>query len=85
MTAEEKARELIQKFIEPTKVPNVKGVWVEDISGAIQCAIITVDEVINHTWTNEQYQRLMNLKPYEIYKEMTTEYWQEVKSHLLKM
>ena len=46
MNAKEDAKKLINRFIEPTKVLNVKGVWVEDIDGAKQCALIAVDEMI---------------------------------------
>lgn len=28
---------LREKFIEPTKIPNIKGIWVEDVEGAEQC------------------------------------------------
>ena len=46
MKPKEKAKELIEKFIEPTKVPNIKHIWVEDIDAAKQCALIAVDEMI---------------------------------------
>lgn len=82
MTAEEKkAKEIVakyKKYLEDSDSHCALGIEVD-------LATISVDEIINHTWTNEQYQRLMNLKPYEISKEMTTEYWRTVKSHLLKM
>lgn len=56
MTPQEKATELIKKFIEPTKVPNIKGIWVEDISGAKQCALIAVEEKIETC--NKFYEKL---------------------------
>jgi hypothetical protein len=31
---------LREKFLEPTKVPNVKGVWVEDLDAVNQCVKI---------------------------------------------
>jgi len=46
MTPKLKAKELVEKFIEPTKVPNIKHIWVEDIDAAKQCALIAVDEII---------------------------------------
>lgn len=47
MTPKEKAKELIEKFTDPTKVPNmVKNIWVEDIDSAKHCALIAVDEVL---------------------------------------
>ena len=48
-TPQEKANELIKKFIEPTKIPNIKGVWVDDIDGAKQCALILVEEILGAT------------------------------------
>ena len=42
----DKALELIEKFTEPTKVPNIKGILVVDIDAAKQCALICVDEII---------------------------------------
>ena len=45
-TANETANELIQKFIEPTKVPNIKGVFVDDLDGAKQCALISITDKI---------------------------------------
>ena len=46
MEAKLKAKELVEIFIEPTKVPNIKHIWVEDIYAAKQCALILVDENI---------------------------------------
>lgn len=45
-SAKEKAKELIKKFTEPTKVPNIKKVWVEDLDAAKQCALICVEEIM---------------------------------------
>lgn len=48
MTPKEKAEDLIEKFTDPTKVPNlVKNIWVEDIDSAKHCALIAVNEVLN--------------------------------------
>jgi hypothetical protein len=46
MNAKKEALEIRNKFIEPTKVPNIKGVWVEDLSAAKQCSIILVNEIL---------------------------------------
>lgn len=46
-TPKQKAKELVEKFIEPTKVPNIKMIWVEDLDAAKQCALILVDEVLD--------------------------------------
>jgi hypothetical protein len=47
ISPKEKAKELVEKFIEPTKVPNVKNIWVEDFQAAKQCALIAVDEILD--------------------------------------
>ena len=46
MNPKEKANELVDKFTEPTKVPNIKMIWIEDILAAKQCALICVDKII---------------------------------------
>lgn len=76
MTPKEKAKELIKKFTEPTKVPNIKKVWVEDLDAAKQCALICVDELILST-TPDNNPRPKN--------RMDREFWQEVKSEIEKL
>lgn len=71
MTPKEKAIELIDKFKEPTKVPNVKGIWIEDLDGAKQCALIAVQEVLD-------------LTPIEIFPEFRM-FWQSVESEINKI
>lgn len=73
MKPKEKAKELIEKFIEPTKVPNIKHIWVEDIDAAKQCALITVDEIIN----SRKEHLVQSIKFYE--------YWTEVKRELERL
>lgn len=44
---------LKEKFIEPTKVPNIKGIWVEDLDAAKQCEKIADDYAIEFAeWTD---------------------------------
>lgn len=73
MKPKEKAKELIEKFTEPTKVPNIKHIWVEDIDAAKQCALITVDEIIN----SRKEHLAQSIKFYE--------YWTEVKIELERL
>ena len=46
MTPKEKATELVNKFIEFTRVFDDCSGWVDDIISAKQCALIAVDELI---------------------------------------
>jgi len=54
MDAKEKAKQLIEKFIEPTKVPNIKNIWVEDFDAAKQCALIAVDEILKSCYLENE-------------------------------
>jgi len=81
MTPKEKAKELIKKFIEPTKVPNVKGFWVEDLDGAKQCALIAVEEIILTTFKKQTWDKWKIIPQ----KESLTEYWQKVKNEIEKL
>jgi hypothetical protein len=55
MDAKEKAKQLIEKFIEPTKVPNIKNIWVEDFDAAKQCALIAVDEILESCYLEKEW------------------------------
>jgi len=46
MTPKEKAIDLVNKFIEFTRVFDDCSGWVDDIISAKQCALIAVDEII---------------------------------------
>jgi hypothetical protein len=46
MTPKEKAKELVDKFIEPTMEFDELDGYVEDKDNAKQCALIAVDEMI---------------------------------------
>jgi hypothetical protein len=83
MDAKEEALEIRNKFIEPTKVPNIKGVWVEDLSGAKQCSIILVNEVLR-VLENELLELYNQARTCEINKNMQNHYLR-VKEELEKL
>jgi hypothetical protein len=56
MTPQEKAKELVEKFIPHTRVFHEALGWEDYIDSAKQCALIAVDELIEHTdWTEANY------------------------------
>ncbi len=73
MTPKEKAKELVDKFIEPTMEFDELDGYVEDKDNAKQCALIAVDEVIEalheHHWQNR----------------LIINYWEEVKHEIEKL
>lgn len=79
MTPKEKAKELLEKFIEPTKIPNVKGIWENDLDTAKQCALICVDEI-----SILQVLRSTKLasKIDGYFESDSLEYWEEVKKEI---
>jgi uncharacterized UPF0160 family protein len=68
MTAKEKAKELVEKFIEHTQEWDELDGYVNDIYRAKQCALIAVDEMINWKETlfvtegSMAYQYLLKVK-----------------------
>jgi SOS response regulatory protein OraA/RecX len=70
MTPKDKAKELVDKFIEPTMEFDELDGYVEDKDNAKQCALIAVDEVIEalheHHWQNR----------------LIINYWEEVKQEI---
>jgi hypothetical protein len=46
MTPEEKAKELVEKFISPTKVYHEHLGWVNYLDSAKECALIAVNEIL---------------------------------------
>ena len=80
----EEAEALAKKFIEPTKVPNAKGILVEDLDGAKQCAIIAVEAILEET---RHYQDLVSIwqkeREYTVIERIT--YWKQVLNHLNQM
>lgn len=77
MTPKEKAIELVNKFIEFTRVFDDCSGWVDDIISAKQCALIAVDEILNEY--REDYEEV-NKDIYTIYS-----WWQEVKQEIEKL
>jgi uncharacterized UPF0160 family protein len=68
MTAKDKAKELVEKFIEHTQEWDEIDGYVNDIYRAKQCALIAVDEMINWKETlfvtegSMAYQYLLKVK-----------------------
>jgi|LakMenE01Jun11ns_1017448.scaffolds.fasta_scaffold9625011_2 hypothetical protein len=75
MTPKERAKELVDKFCEysHTDFNYSRGGYQIDtqIQNAKQCALITVDEILN----------IDNIKPYILHKEII-EFYQEVKQQI---
>lgn len=76
MTPKEKAIELVGTFAQYTKV--AKGISGFDLTDAIKCAIICVNEILNVTH-EDSYNRKDNRSMFD------NQYWQEVKSELKKL
>jgi hypothetical protein len=56
MKPKEKAEDLVSKFISHTLIFDEGAGWLEDKDEAKQCALIAVDELIEHTdWTEVNY------------------------------
>ena len=83
MEAKEEALEIRNKFLEPTKVPNIKGIWVEDLSGSKQCSIILVNEVLR-VLENELLELYGQARTCDINKNMQN-YYLKVKEELEKL
>jgi len=85
MTPKEKARELVNQFLE--KIPfadtNVYKDWKKEMNDkAKQCALIAVDEIlenVNYFFSELEKDGLPNKFDDEI------EYWQEVKKEINKL
>ncbi len=74
MTPEEKAKELVEKFISPTKVYHEHLGWVNYLDSAKECALIAVDEILNSIV-------IIDLTAAE--NQFT--YWEEVKQEIEKL
>jgi len=70
MTPEEKAKELVNKFISHTRVFHEVLGWEDYIDSAKQCALIAVDEILNH---HQQEQGLYVIDKY---------FWLQVKKEI---
>jgi len=71
MTPKDKAKELVEKFIEHTQEWDEIDGYVNDIYKAKQCALIAVDELIKQCWNYR-----------DIDLERSHDYWQEVKQEI---
>lgn len=75
MTPKEKAKELVDKFIEPTMEFDELDGYVEDKDNAKQCALIAVDEIIREL-TEEISPSVHGFRH---------QYWIEVEHEILKL
>ena len=72
MTPKEKAKELVDKFIEHTMDWDILDGYVDDMLRAKQCALIAVDEIIKYVLPR--------------YQDFTFAlYWEEVKKEIEKI
>jgi hypothetical protein len=70
MTAENKANELIDKFIPFTKDWDELNGWMDNVNNAKQCALIAVDEIIKEHYPQDAKR---------------CEYWNQVKQEIEKL
>jgi hypothetical protein len=71
MTAKDKAKQLVEKFIEHTQEWDELDGYVNDVYNSKQCALIAVDELIKQCW---DYR--------DIDLEKSSDYWKEVKQEI---
>ena len=88
MTPKEKSQELVNKFIEFTRVFDDCSGWVDDIISAKQCALIAVDDIIYEVYSiSHQYTAIYNITTssylYTDCKELL--FWKEVKQEIEKL
>ena len=76
MTAKDKAEELINKFVEHTKVYHEVLGWEDYIDSAKKCALIAVDNII----LANPHSNPFNTDVYS-----TMDYWLEVKQEIEKL
>ena len=76
MTPREKAKELFRKFIAPTQQWDDVDGYITDEYNAKQCALITVNEIIN----SNPHSNPMNTNGFS-----TMDYWMEVKQEIDKL
>ena len=76
MTPKEKAKELFRKFVAPTQQWDDVDGYITDEYNAKQCALITVDEIIN----SNPHSNPMNTNGFS-----TMGYWMEVKQEIDKL
>ena len=76
MTPKDKAEELINKFVEHTKVYHEVLGWEDYIDSAKKCALIAVDEILNSNPSYDDYGG----NGWIIID--NSEYWKEVKNEI---
>jgi hypothetical protein len=72
MTAKDKAKELVEKFIEHTQEWDEIDGYVNDVYNSKQCALIAVDEILDddvYDMSEELFEKRIN-------------YWEEVKQEI---
>jgi hypothetical protein len=74
MTPEEKAKELVEKFLSPTKVYHEHLGWVNYLDSAKECALIAIDEILNTIEYSSQADELSKVL-----------YWEQVKNEINKL
>lgn len=75
MTPKEKAKELVNKFIELTRFWDEDSGWVDDSISAKQCAFIAIDEIVSE-----------NLRRTGGFLELDfISYWKDVKQEIEKL
>ena len=72
MTPKEKAKELVDKFIEPTMEFDELDGYVEDKDNAKQCALIAVNLLMEEAYRQHDYEGFKA-------------YWKEVKQEIQKL
>ena len=84
MKAKEKAEELINKFVEHTKVYHEVLGWEDYIDSAKKCALIAVDEIILSRKNDSQFDDTLWAGGSDMYTmhPMYLNYWQEVKKEI---
>jgi len=83
MTPEEKAKELIKKFTEPTQQWNeIERVWEDSPDNAKECALIAVDEILvildKVTEITSSYFHYLD-------GDISEKFWHQVKEHINKL
>ena len=84
MTSKEKAKELLEKFIVPTRVPIIKFIGVEYIDSSKQCALIAVDELIE-SFNSIYDASIRNIEKYSGAQYGMRDYWESVKHEIEKL
>jgi hypothetical protein len=87
MTPKEKADELVEKFIAPTKVYHDHLGWVNYLDSAKECALIAVDEIIQSRQDDGHFDDTLSSTSSEYYTPhpMYLTYWEQVKKEIEKL